>query len=96
MGTISFSFYARIALVRQIGCIVLPTISFQVGESAFDRLMFLSKQVDQPLDDLLHNAFDECMHDLEDLLEAKTVLESNEPVFTLPEVEKMLGLDGKI
>ena len=74
----------------------MPTISFQVGESAFDRFQFLSKQADQPMENLLHSAFDECMNDLEDLLEAKAVLASDEPVFTLKEVEKMLGLDGKI
>lgn len=74
----------------------MPTISFQVGKSAFDRFLFLSKQADQPMENLLHNAFDECMHDLEDLLEARAVLESGEPTFTLTEVESMLGLDGKV
>ena len=74
----------------------MRTISFQVGESAFDRFLFLSKQADQSTESLLHNAFDECVKDLEDLLEAKSVLESGEPLFTLKEVEKMLGLDGKI
>ncbi|MEK7654919.1 MAG: hypothetical protein AAB323_01505 [Pseudomonadota bacterium] len=74
----------------------MPTISFQVGESAFDRFMFLSKQAGQPMENLLNNAFGECMNELEDFLEAKAILASNEPVFTLQEVEKMLGLEGRV
>ena len=74
----------------------METISFQVGNTDFERFLALSKQTKQSTDAILNAAFISCLEDLEDVLAAKAVLDKNEPMYTLAEVEALLGLAGKI
>ncbi len=74
----------------------MHTISFQVGDTAFERFLLLSQKTQQSTDSILNYAFSLCLEDLEEYLEAKSILESSEPIYTMEEAEELLGLAGKI
>ncbi len=72
--------------------------ALNLSQDVEDQLTFLAKQTGRDKDDLMNEAISrgiqEILEDMEDIADAKRVLQSSSPQWTLEEVEAKVDLEG--